>query len=172
MPSGVAAAAAGAALAAVVATLAPGAGGARRLASAGGVSYGFVTSARASIERVSCATGLAVAADHVLLCAWPSSACSRSAVSARCYDRRAVIELLPSGRTRTLRPGSDLLLDIDGDDPHDRDAAAGASGTRPLLRTGTVWRRSGFRCVRGAAGLTCTAHGHGFTLTPHRKRVF
>jgi hypothetical protein len=89
---------------------------------------------------VRCAVGLPL---HGVVCASPS-------LHSRPYDGRGLVQLLPSGRLRLPRAGSDVLLAIDR-----------ASGLRLRARA--------YGCARLAGGVACVRHGHGFFLS---NRVF
>jgi hypothetical protein len=109
-------------------------------------SSGFATAPRTSERRVACAVDATR-----LLCAWPSAACRGAGSRNGCYDGRAVIELLASGRVRREAAGSDVLLRIDR-----------RAGER--LATGSTWSQDGFRCTRTGDAVRCSRAGHGFTL--------
>ena len=100
-------------------------------------------------DGVRCAVGLRLGG---LVCASP-------AIRRWQYDGRGVVRVLPDGRVRVHRSGSDVLLAVD-------DAAS-----RPL-RVAATWRRDGYACASLAGGVVCARRGHGFFLSARVFRRF
>jgi hypothetical protein len=141
------------ALVAGVAALVAGTAGPAQAAT----SFGFTTSTRNTIQKVTCAIGLPWSPRTLI--------CSSPAIKKHAYDHLGVVELPLSGAARIGHSGNDMLLGIDGLLPRSYER-------RPLLRSGATWSRGGYRCSNRAGTVSCTRGGHGFEVSPLRVRTF
>jgi Family of unknown function (DUF6636) len=92
--------------------------------------------------------------------------CGATYIKRGAYDGVGAIVLPRSGNARHTASGNDLLLYLGGWTP------SGKREARPTLAYGSVWQRSGYRCVSKTTGLECRRGNHGFLLSKDKIKLY
>lgn len=92
--------------------------------------------------------------------------CGASYIKRGAYDGIGAIMLPLAGKAHYTGSGNDLLLYLGGWTPQ------GTQQPRLTLAYGSVWQRSGYRCVSRMTGLECRRGGHGFLLSKEKIRLY